>query len=165
MVADLSPDVASILKDMRFDLIITEEDKAYAAGIIDGEGCISISRAQQKHSTGYSLIATVRMVDVGAILWLKRKFGGHIFYHKPEHKPERKEWLPSYIWTVHGLEAGEFCIRMLAYLKVKQKQAEIAIEFSKTLKDSTHVHHLTAGEREFRRTLCEAIQNLNQRRE
>ena len=50
---------------------ITETDKAYLAGIIDGEGCINVT--EDKQSTGIRV--EVGSTDPRVIDWIYRKTG------------------------------------------------------------------------------------------
>lgn len=108
-----------------FDIIICEEDLAYTAGLIDGEGCITILKDRNKSGgCRYVVRVTVKMCDTGAILFLKKKFGGGIC--KQELEPPQR---PAYYWYLDGLKSAYLLTNILEYLRVKRRQAELAIEF------------------------------------
>lgn len=99
---------------------------AYAAGIIDGEGCIIIGKGKPKGlrlTYQYSLRVTVGMSVPIAIDWLKNNFGGSIKYRA------NGKYKPIYHWSVLSIQAEGFIKIILPYLKVKRKEAELALEF------------------------------------
>ncbi len=98
----------------------TSEVLAYAAAIIDGEGCIGIYT--HGHSIALSVQATntdVRLVD-----WFKQHFGDctiecHI----------KKKLSICFVWKLYGSKAKNFLLLIKPYLVLKAEQADIAIEF------------------------------------
>ena len=106
---------------------ISEIDLAYAAGIIDGEGCIGIWRdATRTRRRGYCITLRVKvdMVDFVVPTWLKTKFGGSLrLSHK---KGNRRD---QYSWLLTARQARDFLGLVLPYLKTKRTHAEVAIEF------------------------------------
>jgi len=105
----------------------------YAAGIIDGEGCIGVwgnynNACRLKRY--YRLNVTVGMSDPEPIIFLKNTFGGS--YKKylgrtPEHRSR-------YHWVLANDLAKSFLEDILPYLKGKREQALVAIEFQKVKK-------------------------------
>lgn len=94
---------------------------AYAAGLVDGEGCIGIA-----HSNGvYSIRVDVGMtVKASSLLrLLQAQYGGKIRLHRA--KTDR--WEAAEGWTVHGAEAAAFLLRLQPYLRLKAEQAQIAL--------------------------------------
>ena len=111
----------------------TETELAYAAGIIDGEGCIGIWKYRQprcQHGYTYALRVTVTMTEPEVPTWLFETFGGCL----NDYPPEREEWKRKYIWAISTKQARPFLGTILPYLKEKVEQAEIAIEFQSTKK-------------------------------
>ena len=107
---------------------------SYAAGIIDGEGCISLHRAndsEYKAKCSYALHVAVSMTDMVVPAWLYLNFGGSLCHYKGR-TPNRKD---THMWTVAAENARRFLIDVLPYLKLKKPQAEIAVEFQ-TIKHS-----------------------------
>lgn len=101
-------------------------DLAYIAGIIDGEGCISIERrryAEGKYKKIVSL--TVSNTEEWLCQWLKLSWGGRIRIRIDK----RENHLPLYNWVVYRAKAIEVLKVILPYLKIKKPQAEIAIGF------------------------------------
>lgn len=107
---------------------------AYLAGIIDGEGCLSIGagRRQKWGVINYNSIVSVANTDIGLIKWLHTNFGGNFFDGK-QQRPNNKK---HYIWRV--LKRKEIEILLLAvlpYLIVKRNQAIVLLEFVRLPRD------------------------------
>lgn len=108
----------------------TNEELAYAAGFIDGEGHIRI----QKHSVRGSYMLSVSAVQSTEtpLPLLQKCFGGVVkrrvnFYYRGQLKI-RWEWQASSKVAERALKL------MLPYLRVKKDEAEVALEFRKTFR-------------------------------
>ena len=99
-------------------------DWAYAAGIIDGEGCIS-ARMQ----LGRSIIVSVRVANTKFPLleWLQERFGGHIWV-QGRTEEQNKKWAKTWVWEVAAKQAQPFLEGVTPYLVLKAKQAYVALE-------------------------------------
>ncbi len=101
-------------------------DLAYAAGIIDGEGCIGIWRKlQQQRYLSYDMRVSVAMIEEWLPNWLCFAFGGSVTFHKSKQKNHS----PQYQWRVASNKALDFLLLVLPYLTIKKPQAELAIAF------------------------------------
>lgn len=106
------------------------EDLAYAAGIIDGEGYIAITKFRDKTCRAgyhYALKVQVGMSNPTIPMWLHLNFGGSL----NTFKPYKQGWKPRHIWQTTTAQAGRFLELILPYLKEKIGQAQIAVEFQK----------------------------------
>lgn len=104
---------------------MTVGDLAYAAGIIDGEGCIVGKRGTSRFrgQYTYNVSILVGMTDFEAVDWLFTTFGGYIYtYQYSNRRPIRR-------WGKDGAACQEFLKLVLPYLKVKRDQAQAAIDF------------------------------------
>ena len=106
-----------------------ETDLAWAAGIVDGEGCIGLHRGE--HSKTRVRLSVVN-TDPRMLLRMHDMFGGSV---RPltlyKNKLARK---PQWIWVLHGGPAvGKTLMLILPYMVCKSAQAEIVIEWSKTV--------------------------------
>ncbi len=108
------------------------EQLAYTAGIIDGEGSISILRNKDSKRNGfyYYLVVQVGNTNEWLVLWLQANYGGAV--HKYEHL--KKHQKPVYLWRFGGSPALELLESIAPYLHIKKVQAEIAIKFQKRRK-------------------------------
>ena len=100
---------------------------AYTAGIVDGEGCISIYRKRATCKRGYTLSLKVVVVNTEEWLcqWLKMQFGGNVGCRKKGTWARKHQWG----WYLYANKAIAFLGLILPYLKIKRSQAEIAIDF------------------------------------
>ncbi len=117
-----------------------ETDYAYAAGIIDGDGCIGVYKNKAKsckHGYRYCLSIRVQMREPEPILWLKLTFGGHF------HEYRNQGWGNSnmYCWGMDAKKALAFLQRTLPYFKAKAKQVELAIQFQEQKLDNGYNYH------------------------
>jgi len=104
-------------------------DKAkygYLAGILDGEGCLSITAGQKATCINYNSTLQVQNTSKQLIDWLQTKFGGSVYLSKKETEKTKE----AYMWRV--LKKKEIEVLLLAtlpYLVVKREQAKILLEF------------------------------------
>jgi hypothetical protein len=93
-----------------------EELDAYAAGLIDGEGTITLSRnnrSDEYRAPVVSMTSTTReLVDV-----LQHRYGGSVRRHRT-YKPQHAD---SYIWSVRHDRALEMVACIAPYLRVPTK--------------------------------------------
>lgn len=101
---------------------------AYTAGIIDGEGCISICQHKNKTKRGFSYALTVSVwsTDEWLVQWLKMHYGGSVVPRKFEIQAKRRT---IWKWSVYANKAKDFLQLILPYLYLKRPQAELAISF------------------------------------
>lgn len=106
-----------------------ETDLAWAAGIIDGEGCISIQRCYHTANRPpcYTLFVTAGMVHKPTAERLRRLFGGCLYMKKPRNPKHQVGWY----WYVASRKAAEVLEIVYPYLFTKHKQAGLGIRFSK----------------------------------
>jgi hypothetical protein len=118
--------------------MLSETEKAYAAGIIDGEGCIGVYNTRtkgDKRAAYYQLTIRVCMRSPRIPFWFHERFPGSI------HRGKTKFGKPTYTWQARNVEAESVLQALIPYLFEKQDQAKVALEFA-----------------EFRRTQFRAIE-------
>lgn len=107
-----------------------DSDLAYVAGIIDGEGCVSLNINRRSDVTsGYVFVlkVSVAMTDKEVPEWLKATFGGSL----STHLPAKTGYRIYYAWMLEAKQAANFLGVILPYLRVKTAQATLALEFQK----------------------------------
>lgn len=110
----------------------------YAAGLLDGEGSVAITRTTPQHANStsplprYRMHVIVHMVDAEVLYLLQARWGGTVNPHKPSGPRDRD----SYQWNIQALKARQFLADLLPYLIIKRERAALAIEFQ---------DHLTAS--------------------
>lgn len=104
-----------------------EADKAYAAGLIDGEGTILITHYKpwRNRHEGYRLVVELGMCDSVAPMWLQLRFGGRL----KQYSRPKTTMRPVYRWNLTDSKAAAFLTAIMPYLKTKRAQAEIAVEY------------------------------------
>lgn len=100
------------------------EELAYLAGIIDGEGWITIDRCNNEIRVG------VAMVDTSAVELLQQTFGGKLRLCSVVKSTHRR----TTEWEVSVRKAKDVLTQVLPYLRIKRRQAEVALEFQETKK-------------------------------
>ena len=140
----------------------------WAAGFFDGEGCIGITRDVRPASTRWRggsvrhrLRLEVDQIDMAPLLILKELFGGAL-----RARGARAESCnPIYEWKAHEALAETALREMLPCLVVKQRQAELALEFRELVgrQAPKRYNHrgLAASELRERDAIRDAISTLN----
>lgn len=113
-------------KDILYSL--SETEKAYIAGIIDGEGSIHMTR---KTKTGtFHAFVTVGMSNKAVIDWLAKRFGNKAIESSyPSQGSFKKIPKPIYRISLQGRRACLLCELVHPYLIVKKQQAEVLLEY------------------------------------
>ncbi len=91
---------------------------AWAAGVLDGEGCIYLVR-------GGHLNITVGNTNLDMVERLFKIFG----YGRPKllRAPSRRRYRPFWVWHVSSKQAAEVLEAVLPYLVAKKEQARLAL--------------------------------------
>ncbi len=113
-------------------------DLAYAAGIIDGEGTIQITKRPvrgKRRNPAFDLEVTVAMTDAVIIDWLKALFGGCRCISRLRNLRFR----PVHRWSVSNAQAEATIQLLLPYLKIKHPQAQVGMKLRVTV---TRYRHL-----------------------
>jgi hypothetical protein len=111
---------------------LTEIDKALLAGLIDGEGCIAITRYKPKNgvSWSYNLVVVISMTDENIIrIWHEKTGIGSVACQR--RSGNKRMYRDIWQWQIHKYEAISLLSAIGNRLVVKQDQAGVAIEFSK----------------------------------
>lgn len=111
---------------------LDETERAYAAGIIDGEGSIMLIHQPPRggvHKWEYWVLRiSVANTDKKLIDWLVDKFGGG-FTHSRSLNPRHRD---VFQWRVDAGKARPVLFAVLPYLLLKREQADIAIQYLNT---------------------------------
>ena len=117
---------------------ISIADLAYTAGIVDGEGCILVSHQPTRYKghnperigvvyRSYYCRVAVSMTDSVVVPWLYKNFGGSLCRDKIAYRGSNA--LFENRWIVATGDAEPFLRAIYPYLKLKQRQAKIALRF------------------------------------
>jgi len=117
----------------------TQEKLAYMAGIIDGEGCISINAVQnsKKHPTiNYKVRLMISSTSYDLGEWLVENFGGHCY----EKNVYSQKHAKGFTWVLYCSQAGRVIEAVLPYLVIKRNQAELVVAYRKLQENSTRTY-------------------------
>lgn len=112
---------------------MTPEKYAYLAGLIDGEGTITITsqklgrKGARNVRISYALTVAVYNTNRDVLDWLASTFGGTVTSEKRK-KPRPNQKL-THKWRVSITDALALLYHVLPYLRIKIQQANIAIDF------------------------------------
>lgn len=112
-----------------------ETEIAWAAGVIDGEGCFTLYKGKKLRrrcvTLEYRLMFIVSMVHLPTVKKLHQIFKvGSIFRDKRKNVSKNKR--ASYRWQVNGgMQCAQFIPLILPYLFTKREEAEVALRFVK----------------------------------
>jgi hypothetical protein len=114
-------------------VIMIETDKAYLAGIIDGEGCICFHKTHKNdviRNSSYCPRVRITNTNKPLLDWVMVTVGlGNV--RRMKMYPSNN--IPGYEWYINGKRCAGLLIELLPYLKVKKLQADVVIRFSETM--------------------------------
>ena len=113
------------------------EDLAYCAGVLDSDGCIRILRRRisvkdQRPFVSYAEFLQVGQVEPQAVSLLKALFGGYTHKRKPKNPKHRA----LHVWKCQQLKAHACLLELLPFLRIKRKQAMVALRLRTILEES-----------------------------
>ena len=96
---------------------LSVSERAYIAGIIDGEGSVTLT-IKQKGGTRH-LAITISNTDLLLLKYILRVIGAGKLTSKRTYKNHHS---PSYIYAIHSRQALEVLRQILPYLRTYKKQ-------------------------------------------
>ena len=108
-------------------------DLCWAAGVVDGEGCISINKNKPSSRRGcinpvYVLLLKVTMGHEPTVRRLHALFQEGSVQPRP---PRNSRENASYTWIVQSLQAARVLQALQPYLFTKAKEAAVALSFAR----------------------------------
>lgn len=137
----------------------TTEQLSYLAGIIDGEGSISIEIQSQsvRHNRNcdyYSLRLLVVNTNMPLLTWIEANFGGTI-----RARPLVANRRACYVWNLCSHKAAAVLAACQPYMIIKAAHVEVFLEFAATMSRS---HYRLSDELlERRRELYLRLKHIN----
>lgn len=129
---------------------MTSFEIGYVAGILDGEGTISVSYSQSRHARQPTLSARVSVGSThrGVLDWLRSLFGGNVYEHKGNqvHTRAKTYWT----WVVQGRPAMDVVTLAEPHLRIKREQAVLMREVAALLLPRTGDNRLRVVSDELR---------------
>lgn len=134
----------------------SHDDWVYTAGLVDGEGSITIGTSKKRWAF-FSIRLSVAMTNQNVITWLHDVFGGTLMERQPLF-PRKRYW----IWYVDGNAAVPILHRLQPMLKVKAAQAWLAQEAWANKEDGRRVGGVGEEQKALRIGYALAGRYLNQ---
>ena len=126
-----------------------ETEKAYLAGLVDGEGYIGIKKSKPPKgcvSPSYSARIQIRMVDEPAIAFLSDSFS--LNYYK--EKPSAVNGRPLFCFQASNHLAAFILYTLYPYLRVKVVNAQVVLQLHELKQDSRKHRTKVVGTRPFK---------------
>ena len=119
--------------------MIEDVELAWQAGIIDGEGTVTLAKQMRKGrpSPAYRPMVTVTNTNPALVMPFVDAWGGGM-YKRPD-KRKSKKWMDSWTWYCPRSVVPEFLRAILPYLRGKRQQAICLIDFTKRCKSFPRV--------------------------
>jgi hypothetical protein len=131
----------------------------YLAGLIDGEGAVTILHYRSESRFRSHISVLVTMCDREPLDAIATRFGTRVLT-----LPRRNSrWRTAYRWQSQGVAAENLLRAILPYLIVKRQQAELALAFRDTLTAEGGRTKITAETMHLRAALAAEIHRLNER--
>lgn len=114
---------------------------AYLAGIIDGEGSLTIGNYSANKKTGvlhYQTILSITNSDFSLIQWLHNTFGGNFWKYSAKQTPKVSRQA-YYRWVATGDLLTHICELVYPFMICKKKQVEIMIKMRATYKPHSSI--------------------------
>jgi len=109
-------------------LKLSDTDRGYLAGLIDGEGSITIKKSLGKW---YAPWIQITNTNIDVMNWLEETLGtkgiGHIVAKEKPRKPNHKQTYNYNIGSVQGVK--QVLEQIVDLLKIKKQQALLVLEF------------------------------------
>ena len=137
--------------------MFSREELAYAAGVLDSDGCITLTTGRP--------IPRIVVANTKEVLpnWFYGQLGGHI--RKQDARNLR--WKTTWYWILQGDPAVEFLMQVRQWLILKREQANVVIQYwAETRKLREHVgrgHPRSPELRTIDTELSARIHSLNRR--
>lgn len=139
--------------------------RAYAAGIIDGEGCISLYKNKSETCVrGFRHRASVAMTntDLRLVRRFQAWFGGTVHTLKERRNSHMRK--TCYQWRLNSISDMENCLSLIEpFLFIKRKQAQVVQEFLTDGGKGYGGKGVSEEEWERRQRLLRQMQRLNKR--
>lgn len=106
---------------------LPETERAYLAGIIDGEGCLRFSKFSNKGHPCFHVSVEIANTSKLLLAWLDERMPGAAYHTPRKHK--NPKWRDCYAWKVAGNRKALILLReLLPYLVIKKQQAELLLK-------------------------------------
>jgi hypothetical protein len=134
--------------------MLSDVEAAYTAGILDGEGSISLTRNRKDRWPSPQV--SVASNDRELMVWLSEHFGGSI----TTKKPRRSTHSISYDWKLTDRQALQFLALVRPYLVIGRKIKRADLLLNAYLNSTPRNGRYTAEQLECKKKLIERFSSL-----
>ena len=159
--------VDSLRKSKKGDYsLLSNTDRAYMAGLFDGEGCIIIALEKpnptRKNTKYFSFRLQISLVSVDKVItdWVNNKFKSRVVVTEKIEKARKR-----YTWVATSFIAYDILKEFMDFLVLKKERAELAIKFQELSFISENGNTLEQKDeiRKIKSEIRDKIQSLNRR--
>jgi len=127
--------------------------EGWMAGIVDGEGCLTISKQIRKGrpSPAFRVMITISNTDLRLLAPFKEKWGGGI-YHSIDSRVH-KRWKDAWTWHCPQRSEIAFLSAIMPHLRGKKRQAEVILRFIALKRSFKRTHVGVGGKRSLKGSL------------
>lgn len=97
---------------------------AYVAGILDGEGCLTVGWNKRSRTCDARVQVGMTAKALSVLERLHAEFGGTLRLHREQ----TEKWEAAWIWGVSGKAAAALLVVVLPHLSLKVRQARLLLE-------------------------------------
>lgn len=159
-------------KDKYICKIYSINEAAYMAGIVDGEGSLTIGNYSANKKTGvphYQTMLKISNTDFSLLDWVMNTFGGryHAYSEKQTPKNSRQKY---FYWIATGNRLTHILQTIYPYSIVKKEQIEIMLAIRATYQPHTSrggiqgTQSLSQEIMDFRQECFHKLRNLHTRK-
>jgi hypothetical protein len=105
---------------------VLQRDRAYIAGLFDGEGHVRVNEAVQLTTVGYRVRVTLTNTDLKVLRWVQKCYGGKIGELARDPSLHRK---PCYVLWFRHAEMTPFLKAVFPDLRIRKEPAKLALQF------------------------------------
>jgi len=148
---------------------LTITDLAYAAALVDGEGCVGIKRSKGIRpkrgsvSPEYRVYILVANTYKPVIDWMQLKFGGSVGFRQPKQDcVDGRKRKVCYRWRLASASAVMFLRLIRPYMIIKKDQADLCFMFQESVQTKCKKRILSEETLKFREECFQKNRMLNQ---
>ena len=122
--------------------MIPDTDKAYIAGLFDGEGTITYKKYKEKKKNGtydcWRISMEIAMTDKSVLVWLTEVLGCGTLNKKPRKNGHKMQ----YRWRCVFRDAFHVCCLLFPFAHVKLDKIQKVIGHYSTIKKKDNIYNL-----------------------
>jgi len=137
-------------------ILLNLQEKAYIAGIVDGEGTVTLTRRHKNETPSPNV--SIANTNNELLVWIKNKIGCGVIIKRTKQKPHHSN---SYVFALYDRNALKLLADIKTFLIIKKPHAKLLLNH---YKDSTPRNgRYTKKQIEMKMWLVSEIRKLNQR--